>query len=419
MPMAGYASRKKPSEGVAQRLFAKSLALQDEQGTRLVIVTTDLIGIPRQLRDNLEAEVLSRYQLPREALLLNASHTHCGPEIRVGRSVDRVALEDKDQIKAAYGAELQEKLLHIIGKALENLQPASLDYQHARCGFAMNRRRPTERGVVNSPNSDGPVDHTVPVLRVTDDDEKTDDDKNLVAVLFGYACHNTTLSFYEFCGDYAGYAQEYFEAAHLGAQAMFLTGCGGDQNPYPRGKLELAQTHGRSLACAVDAALDTVPRSVSGPLKLRYELITLKFAPPPSRDELQAMADGTKEPLKSHSLKLLQQLDETGTIVDTYSYPVHVIGFGDDVLLVALAGEVVVDYALRFKRELAGKAEVWMAGYSNDVFGYVPSRRVLDEGGYEGGGAMLNGSLPGPFAADVEDRIAECVLRLAREVASQ
>jgi neutral ceramidase len=81
-------------------------------------------------------------------------------------------------------------------------------------------------------------------------------------------------------------------------------------------------------------------------------------------------------------------------------------------LIVALAGEVVVDYSHRLQRELAGPV-VWIAGYSNDVFGYVPSLRVLQEGGYEGGGAMLWGSLPGPFAEDVEERIVNQVKKLA------
>ena len=68
-----------------------------------------------------------------------------------------------------------------------------------------------------------------------------------------------------------------------------------------------------------------------------------------------------------------------------FAYPVQVVKFGDDLLLVALGNEVVVDYALRLKRELAvsdGPA-IWVAGYSNVYAGYVPSRRVLLEGGYE------------------------------------
>src|SRR5690606_21074022 len=95
------------------------------------------------------------------------------------------------------------------------------------------------------------------------------------------------------------------------------------------------------------------------------------------------------------------------------SYPVQLVGFGDDLLMVALAGETVVDYSLRLQKELKAPV-VWVAGYSNDVFGYVPSLRVLQEGGYEAGGAMLWGPLPGPFAEDVEQRIIDKVHALAK-----
>ncbi|MHC4145107.1 MAG: hypothetical protein ACYSUD_10050, partial [Planctomycetota bacterium] len=82
MWMAGYAARKGPSEGKVHDLWAKVLAMEDAKGTRFVIVTVDLIGIPRSMRDWLEKQVNKRYKLPPEALLLNASHTHCGPVVR-------------------------------------------------------------------------------------------------------------------------------------------------------------------------------------------------------------------------------------------------------------------------------------------------------------------------------------------------
>jgi hypothetical protein len=137
----------------------------------------------------------------------------------------------------------------------------------------------------------------------------------------------------------------------------------------------------------------------------------LEFAPPPSRDDLLKLEATGSEIEKRHAKLLLAQLAKSGRITTTYSYPIQIVHFGRDLTLVALAGETVVDYSLRFKRELPGA--VWVAGYSNDVFGYVPSRRVLEEGGYEAGGAFLYSSFPGPFAPSVEDRIAAKVLNMA------
>ena len=414
MWMSGYAARTKPSEGKVHDLYAKALALQDAQGTRLVIAAVELLGIPRPLRDWLEKEVHRCYKLPPEGLLLSATHTHCGPVVReskysiYGNSFYGLSAEQIQQ-NQQYVDALRQKLLQLIGQAIEDLAPARLGYTHARAGFAMNRRAKIERGYRISPNPDGPVDHDVPVLRVDSPDGK------LRAILFGYACHNTTLSFYKFCGDYAGFARQYLEEAHPGATVFFITGCGGDQNPYPRGNLEYCMQHGRSLANAVEAALLPRARLVRGAIRAALETVTLEFAEPPSRRQLEKEAKSTNKYERRHAEALLEELERDGKIRTTYPYLVQVVQFGDDLTLIALAGEVVVDYSLRLKAELAGP-HVWVAGYCNDVFGYLPSVRVLKEGGYEGGGAMRYTELPGPFAPSVEKRVVDKVHELVNKV---
>ena len=407
MWMAGYAARKGPSEGKVHDLWAKALALEDAYGTRTVIVTVDLIGIPRPTREWMEEQVDARFKLPPAALLLNASHTHCGPVIRETRySIygNTVYGLSPEQIKQSdlYVEDLQRKMLRLVGRALDNLAPARLGYTHARAGFAMNRRSKTESGYRINPNPDGPVDHDVPVLRIDSPDGK------LRAVMFGYACHCTTMSFNKFCGDYAGFAQEYVQQAHPDATALFIAGCGGDQNPYPRREFDYCQQHGRALANGVETALSSQAKPVRGPVKALLETVTLEFAEPPGREQLREKAKSSDKYDRRHAEVLLDELKRTGKIGKTYSYPVQVLRFGDDLTLVALAGEVVVDYSLRLKAEIADSA-VWVAGYSNDVFGYVPSLRILQEGGYEGGGAMRYTQLPGPFAPSVEELIVSRV----------
>jgi hypothetical protein len=308
-----------------------------------------------------------------------------------------------------YVDDLQQKLLELIGRAIDSMAPAKLAYTHARAGFAMNRRSKMEGGYRISPNPDGPVDHDVPVLRIDSPDGK------LRAVMFGYACHCTTLSFYKFCGDYAGFAQQYIEQAHPGTTALFITGCGGDQNPYPRGgpnTLEYCKQHGRALANGVEAALTPRARPVAGPIRAALDTVTLEFAKPPGREQLEQRAKSSDKYDRRHAQVLLEELERNGAIRTTYPYLVQVVRFGDDLTMVALAGEVVVDYSLRLKAELTGQA-VWVAAYSNDVFGYVPSLRVLREGGYEGGDAMRYTELPGPFASSVEQRVVDKVHELA------
>ncbi|RPJ33167.1 MAG: hypothetical protein EHM35_10780, partial [Planctomycetaceae bacterium] len=160
MWMAGYAARNKPSEGKVHDLHGKALALEDAQGTRLVIVTADLIGFPREFRDQLEKEVNDRYKLGRENLLLNPSHTHSGPELRAWRTTQAWDLPDGQiDLCRQYSEALRTKLVDLVGRALADLSPAQLSYLHAKASVAMNRRSQTGGGYSIAPNTDGPVDH--------------------------------------------------------------------------------------------------------------------------------------------------------------------------------------------------------------------------------------------------------------------
>jgi hypothetical protein len=154
--------------------------------------------------------------------------------------------------------------------------------------------------------------------------------------------------------------------------------------------------------------MQTPLQPIDGPLGLAVESVTLDFAAPASRDELEQHALSEDRYTRRHAQLLLEELDTSGTIRTQYEYPVQALQFGNDLLLVALAGETVVDYSLRLKQELAG-SRVWIAGYSNDVFGYVPSVRVLNEGGYEAGDAFRYSAFPGPFTETVEERIVDTV----------
>ena len=403
--MAGYAARKKPSEGVSQHLFAKALAL-DDKGARLVIVTLDLIGVPRAVREGVERQVREKNGLRPEELLLNASHTHSGPA-PYPRGVGDPAFVDR---AAAYGKLLEGKIVTVIGDALAHLEPATLNYAHARAAFAMNRRLPVGTEIRNSPNPDGPVDHDVPVLRVNGADGK------LKTLLFGYACHNTTTGFYTINADYAGYAQAFLEENRPGVIALFLMGAGGDQNPYPRSvSLEQAAQHGRTLANAVEAALAvTFQRPIHGPLRSALGYADLEYADI-TRADLERRIQARDAAEKARAQDYLKQL-EAGTLPRSYPCPIQVVHFGPDLNLIAIGGETTVDYSLRLKRELAGSGRaIWVAGYSNDVFGYLGSRRVIVEGGYEGYSANL-GRHPGPWATTSEDRIINLVYDLSRSI---
>jgi hypothetical protein len=230
-----------------------------------------------------------------------------------------------------------------------------------------------------------------------------------MAIVFGYACHNTTLqdTFVQYHGDYAGVAQSVLEARHPGTTALFVAGCGADANPKPRGTIELVQAHGTALADAVDRALPSAA-PVTHAIRTAYNTVALPFAGEDVRERWHKALDVEPVYLRRHAALMAAAVARDGRLPASQPAPIQVWTFGPDLTLVALGGEVVVDYGLRLARELPG-CRVWVAGYSNDVFGYLPSRRVLREGGYEGGDAMIYYGRPGPFTQEVEEIIVrEC-----------
>lgn len=406
MWMAGYAARTKPSEGVELDLFAKAVVITDQKGAQFALITLDLIGVPRDLRLAVAGRVKKEHGIEPAYLAINASHTHSGPELRSGKGFGTADVVQREEEAAEYTAKLEDALVRLVGEAVEKSAPAHLDYSSARCGVSMNRRTPDGKGGwLNFPNPAGPVDQTVPVLKATSSEGKE------IAILFGYACHCTTLGHQKFSGDYAGYAQQALEKAHPDAVALFVNGCSGDQNPYPRKTMELAQTHGQSLATSVEAALTTKMQRLTGPIRAAYREIPLAYDKLPTKEQLLEEQQSTNKYLATHGQRLLERLEMGEALPATYPYPVQVLRLGTDLTWVTLGGEVVVDYSLRLKRDIQDPI-VWVSGYTNDVMGYIPSRRIWDEGGYEGGGAMIYGSHPTRWNGEAEEHIIGTVMEL-------
>jgi hypothetical protein len=421
--MAGFAARSQPSQGIAMPLHAKALAVKCGSQPTAVLVTVDLLGVTARISERVASRVHRRHQISRADLLFNASHTHCGPVVDEQLSVAYDLSPEQWAAIRGYTAQLEDKLVTVIGEAISRLRPARLLFAEDEAGFAANRR------VKFTPN--GPVHRGVPLLRVDRADGST------VAVLFGYACHNTTLpaAFVKFHGDYAGVAQAALERRHPGMTALFVAGCGADANPLPRGTLEHVEAHGTALADAVDRGLK-VAVQIEPSFRTAYGTVDLPFADPAARERWRRQLDAAEVYLQRYESLMKNAIARDGRLPTAQPDPVQVWRFGPPApparpgpadgttaatpaskgtvgfTLVALGGEVVVDYALRLAREYPER-RMWVAGYSNDVFGYVPSLRVLREGGYEGGDAMIYYGRPGPFTEQVEDLIIGEVRRLA------
>ena len=412
MWMSGYASRTKPAEGKLTDLWAKALALEDPEGRRGVLVTMDLVGIPRDLSLAVRDELRKKHGLGRAAIILSVSHTHSGPVIRGNLATMYALSEEQRKQVAGYTDMLRARLVEVAGEALKSLAPARLAWGNGLVTFAVNRRNNKEPGVPRLRELGelkGPVDHEVPVLSVRDLQGR------LRAIVCGYACHATVLPFYQWSGDYPGFTQIDLEKAHPEAVALFWAGCGGDQNPLPRRSVALAEEYGRRLADGVEAVLAAPMKPIRGSLALSYTEIPLPFGNLPSRDQVVKDSTSSNRHVAARARHLLRQIEQNGSLRGTYPYPVQAWQLGPDLTFVALGGEVVVDYALRLKKEL-GPGKTWVAGYANDVMAYIPSLRVLREGGYEGGGAMVYYGLPAAWGPRVEELIVAAVHEQVKKV---
>jgi hypothetical protein len=410
--LSGYAGKRVPG-GKLHDLWVKALALQDADGRRAVLVTSDLIGFSRAAYDDLCAALKKRYGLGRDQILLTFSHTHSGPVLR-DSLIDYFPLDDAARrLVEEYSRWLEATVVATVGKALADLTPARLEAGEGRATFAVNRRENREAEVprlrAEGAKLKGPVDHSVPLLVVRTPGGK------LRALVFGYACHCTTLNGTLWSGDYAGFAQAALEQEHPGALALFWAGCGADQNPLPRRQVDLCRRYGKMLADGVNEALKKPLDPLPPALRTAYGSVGLKYERVIDRKALQKAAK--EGGLRGRwARRLLQRIDagEKLATADTYDYPVVVWHLGGRQLWIALAGEVVVDYALGFKAEYGKRT--WVAAYTNDLVAYIPSRRVWAEGGYEGAGVYEYGLPAERWAGDVEDRIAARVRALVRQV---
>jgi hypothetical protein len=398
--LSGYAARTKPSDAILHDIWAKALVIDDNKGNRIIIVTMDIIGLSHELSETIAGRVMNKYRIDRSHLLLNSSHTHSGPVIWPSLSM-MFDLSIKDmQALIRYNRKLIDDIVGVIDMAILDLKPADLYIAHSSADIAVNRRQKTEKGYIIGVNNEGPVDPDVPVLKIMAPNGK------LRAVLFGYACHNTTLDIYQVNGDYAGFAQIEIEKAYPDVTAMFMAGCGADQNPNPRRSVEFAIQHGKTLAGAVKTALSGEFVTVHPPIRTYFTTVALEFAPV-NPDQFKEEILSNDRFRQSRAILMLEAIDK-GYDIRTLSYPVQAVRFSKDFTILALSGEVVVDYSLNSKKRYPHE-NLFVAGYSTEVQCYIPSARVLREGGYEPETSMIYYGLPGPFAGNVEEKVFSAI----------
>jgi hypothetical protein len=405
--MAGFAARTHPAESIAHDLWTKAMAIEVARGQKLIVITVDLVTMPKAMLDMVAARVMHKHGIDRSHLLINFSHTHSGPMLGWPSSADREMMHRTE----GYRNTVMDSMVESASAAVANLQPAQISYSAGKVGFSHNRRERVPGGGWRfgmDPN--GPVDQTVPVLRISAADGR------LRGVLFGLSCHPSALTpeFYVISGDYAGIAQATWEKAHPGATALFMQLCGGDQTTYPRSKMELAEKYGRELSAEVERVMEERMKPVRAPLKTAMLTTELPFAPF-SLEQFEERAKDKDALLRRHAERMLKLYESGQPPLPRLPYTMQAIQFGKDLTVLAMSGEVVAEYSLRVKKEYGADGMI-VAGYSNEMPCYIPSSRILKEGGYEARDAILMGSLPGPLGDQVEETIFAGIRELMQAV---
>ena len=396
VPLMGYASRAQlpASTQTVQRIYARALAIGADPEAA-VVITIDNCILPGAITTEIRERLSKRLRIQPERIALTVTHTHSAPCLTgaapniFGRTITP---SEQSQIDA-YTRYFSDRLEAVAMAALQDRRPSRLAWGRGSVGFAQNRR-----------TAGGPVDHDLPLLRVSRPDG------SLRAVWVSYACHCTTLSgdLNAVHGDWAGVAALAFERDHPDSIALVSIGAGADSNPDPRGTIELVNHHGESLALEASrlVALPLVELTQSPVCRLATLQLPYQSHFTRAQWETRATQSGI---IGHHARRWLERLDSGQILSPTLPYPVQTWAFGSELAMVFLGGEVVVDYSLRLKRELDFN-RLWVNAYANDVPCYIPSRRILKEGGYEAETSLWYYDRPQQLSPDIEDQIVGAVV---------
>ena len=407
--LAGYASRTKASEGAIHPLWAKCLYFEDALGNASVIITVDVVGVAKEFSEQVRSQISQKTSIPLSNILINCSHTHSGPVLDgVLTSIYPLNQDNQQQI-IKYSNWLKEKLVQLTLGAFQDLEPVQLYANNGVSRIQVNRRANQEKDINTLKELKGPNDFAVPTIKVETSSGK------LKAVLFGYACHPTVLSGYQWSGDYAGFAQIELEKLYPGSAALFFQGAGGDQNPLPRRTVSLAKQYGKSLAASVERVLEEEMKPLPASFQSASAAIELGLTAAPTVSELKEIQkEAGSGYVYEWSTHLISEYEAGRELLSSYSdYPIQVWDFGGQ-KLISLGGEITIGYAIKLKEKYGD--DIFVMGYTNDVMGYIPTELILDEGGYEGDTSQRAYGLPSKWAAGIENQILSKIDDLMKNI---
>lgn len=426
--MHGFGARTHKSEGVHDELYAKVVLFGTER--LLLVVALDVLGGDHSFETALKGKLYHRFQFPPEDILLNFSHTHASvyltgrdPELRrSGYSINQddwpLRIDEIDYSEdERYYAFIEKAIVEMVEECIDNLMEGTLSVASDSANLAISRRLAVDGKMMWLPNDQEDYDKELTVLKFQALDG------SLKAVIFSYGCHPTTLGAdnYLLSADFCGAACRSLEERNPGVEALFLQGCGGELKPqasvhdnrFRPCTFEQMEQAGRVMAEVVASILQS-GRFEAVESEWRTQLLEVKLPVEPyALDTCREIAADESDKFKSRSAARLLDMLADGTAIHELPVQIAIWQLGSRLKLIAIEGEVTTQYSLMIKKMFPAE-RILVLGYSNAVFCYIPTEKIVREGGYEAECNYFFG-LAGPFALNIEQIILGSIKNAVEE----
>lgn len=391
--LAGFGRPDRKAREVHDDLYLSTMVLE-QNGEKFLFICADIIGFG--FTAGIKKEIWERFRIAEDRVLLAASHTHSGPQT-AGNMLGVTGEADSGYIQFLNGA-----IMNSVQAALDSVTEMEIYYGKAQCNIGINRRLIVGGKAEFAPNEEGPLDREIIALKFVKDG-------SVAAVLYNYACHPSTINTDYISADYVGRAREVIQESY-GSKipVFFIQGCSGnirvrsiEGNGFRAGTWEDVNNFGTQVGSSVASLCRSEMEKLD--MEISSELVTLMlpFEKLPDKNELEDMKLKGSAHEKVWAQKML---DAYESIKREAPFTIQRISLSKDFSIIAMSGEVCVEYGLHIKRKNPGKTVI-PAAYSNGVIGYIPTAEMFEQGGYEPDRSTIYFSLPSRFDRSIEEKI--------------